>query len=103
MKLLNCLLCHDIVLLRYTTRACLCGQSMGRYRSDGVFAEFTGTARILGLSNRDYVRSTTEPVIPWVSTYRWFPIVATPEHHVFQLSKEEFERACTEPVPSNTV
>ena len=79
-------------------RACRCGQSLGRYRSDGVFVDFTGPSRILGLSNRDYTRSLIEPVIPWVTNYHWFPIISTPEHHVLHLSKEDFERI----VPDHT-
>lgn len=60
MKLLNCLKCHDIVELAYqVTRVCKCGESSGKY-IDELYAEYSGHCRILGISNKDYVRSIQE-------------------------------------------
>lgn len=58
MKLLNCLDCHDIVLLRGgSCRACVCGKSSGRYLEDGRKVEVSGPCRVLGIDNREYTLS----------------------------------------------
>jgi hypothetical protein len=91
MKLLNCLECHSIVnLITNQSRKCFCGKSAGRYRSNGLYAEFTGPARIIGLINSEYKVSLKAPIIPYVTTYKWFPIISNEEYHVYKLSEEEF-------------
>lgn len=57
MKLLFCRSCVDVVKLQYHWRRCDCGQSGGRYLSDGAHAEIAGEhAECLGIDNWDVRR-----------------------------------------------
>lgn len=53
MKLLQCLACRDMFSLRMDLRRCDCGQSGGYYLPDGLWAEYYGPARLIGLRNQD--------------------------------------------------
>ena len=90
MKLLNCLMCHDVLSLGRETRKCICGRSAARYRKDGVIAEITGPARLLGMINNEYIVSLKAEIIPYKTTYRWFPIISDELNHVIVLSTEDF-------------
>jgi hypothetical protein len=66
MKLLNCLACRDVVLIRVDVeRSCRCGRSHGRYEPGGVVARYSGHARILGMRNLDYERAKPGESYPW--------------------------------------
>ena len=51
MKLLLCLNCADVVLMRGETRHCQCGQSSGRYLEDGSTVEQTPGSMSIALDN----------------------------------------------------
>ncbi len=53
MKLIFCNECHDIVNMRYETRACGCGKSEGKY-IDEVELEYSGPCRVLGFTNKSF-------------------------------------------------
>lgn len=48
-KLFYCQKCKDIQKMMKHTRACFCGQSWGRYMSDGCRAEIGGSAVPVGI------------------------------------------------------
>jgi len=66
MKLLNCIACHDILLLHENIRSCLCGRSSGQYVNLGK-VHIYGPARIIGITSRDYYKGPTSPL----ETYPW--------------------------------
>ncbi len=68
------------------TRQCLCGLSSGKYRDDGLCAEFTGPARIIGMLNNEYLSSLNVKVIPFKTYYKWFPILSNEQNHVYDLN-----------------
>lgn len=51
MKLLLCLNCADVILMRGQTRHCQCGQSSGRYLDDGSTVEQTRGSMSIALDN----------------------------------------------------
>lgn len=75
MKLLNCHECQDIVQMRLDRlRSCLCGKSTGKY-VDNTWVKYSGPARIIGMLNSEYWESKKAPVVPFVTNYKWFPIL----------------------------
>ncbi len=62
MKLLNCTECHDLQkLLVSDWRKCPCGKAAARYMDDGKRAQVWGSARIIGIDNRDYKKIHFDP------------------------------------------
>ena len=58
MKLLFCKKCNDVVKLRRDPITCECGASWGRYREDGLHAEYGGEpAVLLGIANSSLFRA----------------------------------------------
>lgn len=58
MKLLVCLECHDIFNLREDkTKSCSCGKSSGKYRQDGLHADYQGPCLPLGVNNGSLVHA----------------------------------------------
>jgi hypothetical protein len=52
MKLIFCQKCQDVVKLQAEeSRTCLCGESWGRYKNDGLNAVYGGEAVPLGFDN----------------------------------------------------
>lgn len=96
MKLLHCLDCGDIVALRFKPRKCLCGKSAGNYKPDGLFAVFSchkeGRARIIGMLNSEVQSSVNLPIIPFETSYTWFPIIADGRNHVDFVSWEDYRK-----------
>lgn len=75
MKLLNCIICNDILAIKREPRQCECGKSVAVYVPGGkqhcesqlVKVLFMGTARILGIGNPEYMTmitdTTAQPII----------------------------------------
>lgn len=61
MKLLNCLVCHDIVKIDAEWAHCKCEKSCARYAPDNRHAEVFGPSRIIGIDNRDYAQTIKDP------------------------------------------
>ncbi|MBA3540418.1 MAG: hypothetical protein H0T79_12470 [Deltaproteobacteria bacterium] len=53
MKLLHCLTCGDMILLRPEHRTCFCGASGGHYLEDGETVEQTAGTVSIALHNHD--------------------------------------------------
>lgn len=74
MKLLQCLECRDIVVLRLNRRReCECRKSGGEY-VDMLQVQYTGPARILGMLNTEMKLSLNEFKERYEENYRWFVI-----------------------------
>jgi hypothetical protein len=83
MKLLNCISCNDVIALTGTVRYCLCRSSCGKYLPNQLEVVIAGSsARVLGILNNEYEASKQIDVVPFVTSYRWFPIRSEPNHHV---------------------
>jgi hypothetical protein len=54
MRLFNCVLCHDILLVTNDWRRCVCGKSASRYLKDTTAIEITGTAKIIDVDDNGY-------------------------------------------------
>lgn len=54
MKLLYCTRCGDIVKLRYQERKCVCGESSGNYKPDGIRAVILGKGMCIGINNSQF-------------------------------------------------
>ena len=61
MKLLNCLVCHDIVKIDAEWAHCKCEKSCARYAPDNRHAEVFGPSRVIGIDNRDYATTIKDP------------------------------------------
>lgn len=73
MKLLNCLVCHDIVSIRLThARKCECGKCEAIYLADKITVKFSGPARILGIREDSYDDSLDSK--DYARNYQWFVI-----------------------------
>ena len=103
MKLLNCLVCHDIVKIDAEWAHCKCEKSCARYAPDNRHAEIFGPSRIMGIDNRDYATTIKDPY------YRacWF-IIREPNERVFRHNErpntdEESNSKCDESVIPNRV
>lgn len=55
MKLLYCNNCQDVFRLYKTTSTCLCSDSGGHYKTDGLNAIYYGPAVPLGFTNTSFV------------------------------------------------
>jgi len=83
MKLLNCTKCHDVVAFAKQTRTCACGETRGRYLSNGLTVLVVGpSARVLGMINDEYRASIVQPIVPFQTYFRWFPILLEAKHNV---------------------
>ena len=60
MKLIFCNECHDVIRLYKTTRSCLCGESGGHYKEDGLYAVIHGNCQPLGFANDSFRRAREE-------------------------------------------
>lgn len=83
-----------MVALRFEPRKCHCGKSAGNYRPDGLHADFTsqeeGKARVIGMLNREVIGSISFPIIPFITNYKWFPILADGKNHVHWMDWEGY-------------
>ena len=58
MKLLVCLECQDIFNLREDKKkTCSCGKSSGKYRQDGLHADYEGPCLPLGFTNGSFIHA----------------------------------------------
>jgi len=73
MKILNCLDCHDLILIMRQWRSCGCLKSRAKYLENDICVEYVGNARILGLLNSEYEHSLSEKDYRNVN-YFWFVI-----------------------------
>lgn len=76
MKLLVCLECHDVFNLREDrTKACSCGKSSGKYRQDGLHADYQGPCLPLGFANGSFVHALqNQPESGWGKEFTAFVI-----------------------------
>lgn len=82
MKLLNCIACHDILLLQSTIRSCFCGKSAGQYVNDKK-VHIQGPSRIIGINSLDYYRDPSDinATYPWRFKAESESIVHLPAKH----------------------
>jgi len=79
MKLLNCLVCHDIVKIDAEWATCKCEKSCARYAPDNRHAEVFGPCRILGIDNREYAHTIKDPFF----RSNWF-VIREPNDRIFR-------------------
>ena len=74
-KLLNCMLCGDVIRLYRSTRYCKCKASSGKHTTQ-VGVEIKGPARVLGLRQTDYMESPKpeEASMSKTKTYTWYVV-----------------------------
>jgi len=63
MKLILCMKCQDVVKLQMHHRNCMCGESYGQYRDDGLNAVIKGPCIPIGFDNRSLLQAIyTQPL-----------------------------------------
>ena len=78
MKLLWCLKCRSLHVLKFMLRVCSCGWSSGQYENDGINVTVKGPCVVLSVDSRDM----QEPMSPGKRFEMWVIDESLPDSHV---------------------